>query len=99
MLKFFKAQASSLTASAVDYLSTIIAVEAFKMWYVWASFMGNIIGGITNFTLGRIWVFKAKGEKVALQAVKYIMVWAGNIAFEYRRRISCYPLREKFNFI
>ncbi|MES2266180.1 MAG: GtrA family protein [Bacteroidota bacterium] len=81
MATFVKAQASSFISSAVDFLITIVLKEAFSVWYVTASFIGTIMGGVTNFVLGRAWVFKKKQEKtIPLQAVKYLLVWLGNLA-------------------
>lgn len=80
MLKLIKAQVASLTGTAIDFLTTIVSVELFNLWYVTANIAGNVLGGITNFALGRNWVFQARGEKVHLQAFKYILVWIGNIA-------------------
>lgn len=80
MATFVKAQASSLVASAVDFLVTIFCKEVLGIWYVAASFTGTLSGGITNFILGRSWVFKKKKEKtIPVQAVKYLLVWCGNL--------------------
>lgn len=81
MATFVKAQASSFISSAVDFLITIVCKEVLGIWYVTASFIGTITGGIANFALGRIWVFKKKREKtIPLQAFKYLLVWCGNLA-------------------
>ncbi|PAW94603.1 hypothetical protein CKK33_14330 [Mucilaginibacter sp. MD40] len=80
MATFVKAQASSFVASAVDFLVTIFCKEVLGIWYVAASFTGTVSGGITNFILGRAWVFKKKKEKaIPVQAVKYLLVWCGNL--------------------
>lgn len=79
MVKFLKAQFASLSGTIIDFSTTIVSVEVFGLWYVTANIAGNILGGLTNFMLGRIWVFQARGEKVYLQAVRYIIVWVGNI--------------------
>lgn len=77
---FLKAQASSLTASAVDFGTTVIFKEVFKKWYLLASIIGTTAGGITNFTLGRHWVFNAAEKKNKYyQMAKYILVWFGNL--------------------
>lgn len=79
MATFVKAQASSFIASLFDFLTTVVCKEFFYLWYVIANIIGTIVGGVTNFALGRIWVFH--GEKkggVPQQVFKYILVWAGN---------------------
>ena len=75
MFTFLKAQAASLTATLVDFLTTIILVEIFHCWYLLGSVIGTIVGGITHFSLSRIWVFSAREGKIQNQAVKYMLVW------------------------
>ncbi|GAB3817762.1 GtrA family protein [Pontibacter rugosus] len=79
MLTFIKAQAASLVASGVDFLVTILAVELFGLWYVAATVMGTVTGGITHFSLGRTWVFNASHKTIPTQFLKYFMVWTGSL--------------------
>ena len=61
MHSFLKAQASSLTASAADFSTTFLLlnfVDFFKVYYVTASVIGVIVGGITNFLVNRNWTFE-----------------------------------------
>ncbi|WP_162902740.1 GtrA family protein [Taibaiella koreensis] len=78
MRTFLKAQASSLIATGVDFGVTFICKQLLG-WFFAASVIGNICGGITNFLLGRNWVFSSKTNKAGWQALKYIVVWAGNL--------------------
>jgi len=80
MLTFLKAQASSLMASATDFGITIIAVNLFGLWYLAASIIGTISGGVVNFFVNRKWVFQSKSKEVKWQVFRYILVWAGNLA-------------------
>ena len=80
MVTFLKANVASVIASVCDYLITIIAVQAFRMDVVVAGVTGTISGGIVNFLLGRQWVFSAVESKAHRQAVKYSIVWTGNLA-------------------
>jgi putative flippase GtrA len=77
IITFAKAQIASLAASIVDYWCTVIGVELVGLWYVWASALGTIIGGITNFSLGRNWVFRQKERARHRQMIKYLVVWMG----------------------
>lgn len=79
MATFIKAQAASLTATAVDFGVTIILKELLGCWYLLASVLGTVSGGIVNFSMNRSWVFQAKDKKIHFQAVKYVMVWIGNL--------------------
>ena len=78
MATFLKAQASSLTATAVDYLVTFLLQFLFH-WSMPASILGTVSGGVVNFTMNRSWVFEARNKKVQSQAIKYILVWIGNL--------------------
>lgn len=79
MLTFLKAQASSLMASATDFGITIIAVNFFGLWYLAASIIGTISGGVVNFFVNRKWVFQSRSKEVKGQVFRYILVWAGNL--------------------
>ncbi|HMH23863.1 MAG TPA: GtrA family protein [Puia sp.] len=87
MFTFTKAQIASLLATGVDFLVTLLLVRILKftsvmqtadIWYL-SSAVGNVSGGITNFLLGRFWVFQAREGKWHFQAGKYILVWVGNL--------------------
>jgi putative flippase GtrA len=79
MATFLKAQASSLAATAFDYLTTIVLVDVFGWWYLAGSITGTIAGGVLNFMLGRLWTFNATDGKVEWQFIKYALVWSGNL--------------------
>lgn len=77
-LVFFKAQASSVIATAIDFLLTIFFVEMVQLKEVLAAAIGTISGGAVNFTLGRNWVFKSRIKTIPVQAFRYFIVWIGN---------------------
>lgn len=79
MLTFIKANVSSSVASFVDYLITIFLVSTFRMDAVKASACGTVTGGVVNFLIGRNWVFVSKSRRVHEQAVRYGIVWTGNL--------------------
>ena len=79
MATFIKAQAASLTATLVDFAVTILLKEVFHCWYLLASILGTVTGGVVNFMMNRSWVFQAHNKKIHFQAMKYMMVWGGNL--------------------
>lgn len=79
MITFLKAQASSLIASVIDFLITILTVKFFGWWYLAGSISGNLAGGALNFYINRKWVFGAEAKDYRPQALKYILVCAGNL--------------------
>lgn len=77
--KFIKAQASSLAATIVDFTTAVFLAQVIGVWYIAANVTGNVAGGVTNFFINRQWVFEKENRSVTLQAVKYILVWGGNM--------------------
>lgn len=79
MITFLKANISSSIASFFDYLVTIFLVSLFRADVVIASTTGTFFGGIINFLIGRNWVFDSKNRKAHHQAVRYGIIWSGNL--------------------
>lgn len=80
MLTFLKANISSSIASFLDYLVTIFLVNIFRVDVVLSSTTGTVCGGVLNFFIGRTWVFESRKRKVHQQAMRYGIVWVGNLA-------------------
>ncbi|GAA4303460.1 GtrA family protein [Nibribacter koreensis] len=79
MVTFLKAQTSSMVATGLDFLVTIVAVEMMGMWYVLGTMLGTISGGLFNFSVNRRFVFQPEGKSARAQAVKYLLVWLGSM--------------------
>jgi len=79
MATFVKAQVASLSASIIDFLTTLVCTQVFHVWYVLGSVLGTTAGGIVNFMMGRNWVFESRERKMHIQIFKYIIVWTGNL--------------------
>ncbi len=78
MHTFIKAQATSLLASSVDFLVTIIGVSLWHSWYLSASLTGAVCGGVANFVIARKWTFTAGNQPIGLQFRRFVLVWLGN---------------------
>lgn len=76
---FIRAQFSSQAASLTDFAITIVLAKFFNMYYVYATFLGSVCGGIINCIVNYKWTFKAQGSKKRYIAVKYLLVWIGSI--------------------
>jgi putative flippase GtrA len=79
MSTFIKSQASSIISTLFDFLTTIVCKELFSFAVVFATLLGTLTGGIVNFTLGRNWVFDKRERKIPVQAMKYVVIWGGNL--------------------
>lgn len=79
MATFVKAQVASLSASIIDFLTTLVCTQVFHFWYVLGSVTGTTAGGAVNFMMGRNWVFGTKQRNINVQILKYVLVWTGNL--------------------
>ena len=77
MIRFAKAQLASFVASVVDYFVTILCVEVLGFWYLAGISTGTIMGGMTNFSIGRHWVFRGGERERNIQLFRYFLVWTG----------------------
>jgi putative flippase GtrA len=78
--KFLKAQASSILATAVDFVVTRwLSWLAGLEWSFGANMLGSTAGGITNFLFNRQLVFGKENGTIGWQAFKYLIVWMGNL--------------------
>lgn len=76
---FIRAQFSSQVSSLADYAVSLTLVNVFSMFFGYATFFGNVTGGIVNCIVNYKWTFKAQGSKVKDVAIKYILVWIVNL--------------------
>lgn len=76
---FLKAQLSAQVSSAADFFATILLVKLFGLFYLYATFLGAIVGGVVNCVINYGWVFHAAGCKKKYVALKYFLVWGGSI--------------------
>jgi len=76
---FIRAQFSSQIASITDFLVTVLLGVLLNVYYVTATFIGSVCGGIVNCAINYKWTFKAQGVKKKYVVIKYILVWCGSI--------------------
>jgi putative flippase GtrA len=67
-------QLSALIATGFDYLIMIACVSLFGLSPVVGTVIGALFGAVINFTLGRRWVFDARGGDLRAQALRYALV-------------------------
>jgi len=77
---FIRAQFSSQLASISDFVITILLAKLFNIYYVYATFLGSVGGGIINCIINYNWTFKATDLKMRHVVIKYFTVWIGSIA-------------------
>jgi putative flippase GtrA len=69
-------QVAALAATAVDFAAMIVLVERLALSPVTGTAIGASLGGITNFVLGRRWVFPRHSGHWAAQSSRYAVVSA-----------------------
>jgi putative flippase GtrA len=71
-------QIAAAAATAVDFATMIALVELAGMHPPFATVLSASAGGVTNFTLGRLWAFRSihRGS-LGSQAARYALVCAG----------------------
>lgn len=80
---FYKSQIVSITSSVMDYLVFFLVKELLSMHYAYASVLGNIVGAIVNFMLGRHWSFRRTNGRFTGQAFRYCMVSGSSALLNY----------------
>lgn len=77
---FSKAQLSAQFATMVDFGLSFLLVEFCGIWYVLATTLGAIAGGIVNCCINYEWVFDHTGNlKKKTVGIRYFLVWCGSI--------------------
>ena len=74
-----KALCSAQLVTVVDFVVTFILSSLLGMYYVLASFIGSLTGGIFNCVLNYRWVFPHNGVRKRHVALKYMLVWGISI--------------------
>lgn len=67
-------QLASVVCTGVDFGVMVLAVESVGLRPFLATLLGALCGGITNFHLGRRWIFEAHEDAAGPQAIRYALV-------------------------
>lgn len=76
---FLRYNASAYTATICDYLSYLVFIELFNIYYPIGAFMSGVVGATVAFLLGRNWTFNNKDVRATTQSVRFVLVVAGSI--------------------
>jgi putative flippase GtrA len=74
-------QLGSLLSTAVDFGTMIALVSGLGLPAVPATAIGAAAGGITNFMLGRAWIFRAHDAPAGGQALRYVFVSGASLGW------------------
>jgi len=76
---FVGAQFAAVMGTLVDFGTMLGLTELIGIWYVTATAIGSFFGAVTNFLLGRYFVFDATASRMRDQAFRYSLVAAGSL--------------------
>jgi len=76
---FWKVNIAAIIASLGDFLFTFLLKYIGHLDAVLASILGTIFGGVINFIIGRVWVFKTSQTNFSEQGKRYFLIWLGNL--------------------
>jgi putative flippase GtrA len=74
---FSRSTLTSLFTTALDFGTLTVLVEWFAVDYVLATWLGTILGSLSNFTINRLWAFDARDRPGTGQFLRFILVQAG----------------------
>ena len=78
LFMFLRAQLSAQFATLTDFILTYVCFEWLGIYYVLATSIGAITGGITNCVINYKWAFATKDCQFKWVFFKYILVWIGS---------------------
>ena len=78
LLVFLRAQLSAQFATLVDFILTFVCFRWFGLYYLLATSIGSIAGGIINCIINYKWTFATKDCQFKWVFFKYILVWGGS---------------------
>ena len=82
MKSFTRSVLTSIFSTAVDFATLIGLVELVHLDYKIATFLGTIVGFLTNFTINRQWEFEARAGHVGWQFARVLPVQAGSTGLQ-----------------
>ena len=67
---------TSLFTTALDFATLTGLVEGLHVNYVLATWLGTVVGSLSNFTINRVWAFDARSQPHAGQFFRFVIVQA-----------------------
>jgi putative flippase GtrA len=77
MATFGRSVATSLLTTALDFATLVGLTELLGIDYVLATWIGTVIGSLSNFTLNKVWAFSARDAPAVPALGRFIVVQAG----------------------
>lgn len=68
---------TSIFTTALDFFTLTGLVELFHVNYVLATWIGTVVGSLSNFSINRAWSFRASWQSRTGQFFRFILVQVG----------------------
>lgn len=75
--RFSRSTLTSLLTTALDFLTLITAVQVFGVNYVLATWIGTVVGSLSNFSINRKWAFGDSSLRSHNQFGRFVLVQVG----------------------
>lgn len=79
-MRLLKALCTAQLATLVDFVLTVLLASVAGIYYVVATSVGAVAGGVTNCMMNYRWVFPGSNRSKWQIAVRYFLVWSTSIA-------------------
>lgn len=76
--RFIRSGLTSLLTTAFDFAVLTGCVELLHINYVLATWMGTVVGSLSNFTINKHWAFKGSSVPLPHQLGRFVLVQAGS---------------------
>lgn len=78
LFMFLRAQLSAQFATLADFILTYVCFQWLGIYYVMATSIGAITGGVVNCVINYKWAFATKDCQFKWVFFKYVLVWIGS---------------------
>lgn len=75
---FARSSVTSLFTTALDFATLTGLVEGLGVDYVLATWLGTVVGSLSNFTINRLWAFDARDRPQSGQFLRFLVAQAGS---------------------
>lgn len=79
-MRLLKALCTAQLATVVDFVLTVLLASVAGIYYVVATSVGAVAGGVTNCMMNYRWVFPGSNRSKWQIAARYFLVWSTSIA-------------------
>ena len=76
--RFIRSGLTSLLTTAFDFAVLTGCVELLHVNYVLATWLGTVVGSLSNFTINKHWAFKGSMVPLPHQLGRFVLVQAGS---------------------